>query len=60
VSNFGQLGDVKIARETYVYEAALGDWMAHMEALGCVREPDERRTLTLPWSGEEVLSQAKK
>ena len=58
ISRIERLGKVTIARETYVYEAELREVLAHLEALGGVREPDERKTLTSPWSSEELLSGA--
>ena len=45
VTRFDRLGDLTIARETFVYEVELDDWARHMEALGCVREPDWRQSL---------------
>ena len=54
---FEKLGSVTIARETYAYEVDSDAWLAHMESLGFTREADERRTLTFPWSSEEVLEE---
>jgi hypothetical protein len=54
---FEKLGSVTMARETYAYEVDSDAWLAHMESLGFAREADERRTLTFPWSSEEVLEE---
>jgi hypothetical protein len=40
-----RLEDTTIGRETFVYQVELGEWANHMEALGCIREPDRRQRL---------------
>jgi len=45
VTRIEKLGEVAIAKETFVYEVELGAWSEHMESLGCVREPDKRQQL---------------
>ena len=43
VTRFARLGDMTIAKETFVYEVELGDWGRHMESLGAVRLADRRQ-----------------
>jgi hypothetical protein len=54
VSRFERLGDVTIARQTYVFDAELHDWIEYAESLGFVRLPDERVRLSSPLSPEEL------
>lgn len=57
---FEKLGAVTVARETYVYEVDSDEWLAHMKSLGFARQADEHKTLTFPWSSEEVLEKLAK
>jgi len=57
---FDRLRAVTVARETYAYEVDSDEWLAHMASLGFVRQADEHKTLTFPWSSEEVLEKLTK
>lgn len=50
-------GALTIARETYVFEGAADELLAHMEAIGCKRVPDERRMLRVPTPLEDLLAE---
>lgn len=39
-------GGITIAKESYVYAVDLETWQAHLESLGCIREPDRTQKLT--------------
>jgi hypothetical protein len=54
ISRIEVFGDFAVARETYIYQIESKAWLAHMESLGCVRQPDERTIFTPPWSREEL------
>ena len=55
VSRIERLGRITLARETYVYEIALDEWLAHMEAVGAKRLPDQHQKLSAPARIDEVL-----
>lgn len=44
LSRLDRIGKVTVARETFVYEIGLHEWLSHMNALGFARLPDERLT----------------
>ena len=60
LSRFERLGNITVARETYAYEVDSDEWVSHMESLGFARQADEHKTLTFPWSSEEVLEKLAK
>ena len=59
VSRFQQVQDIVMARETYTYQTSLAASLAHMQAMGFVRLPDERTTLIPPFTAEDLLSRFK-
>lgn len=52
VTRIERLGEMTIAKETYVYEMELDEWVSQMESLGCTREPDRRQKLKPVFTGE--------
>ena len=55
VSTFVRLGDMTLARETVAYEVELDRWIAHMNTIGCTRQPDERKKLRFPVPFDDAL-----
>jgi hypothetical protein len=55
-----RFGNVTLARDTYMHDFDLDEWLANMEKLGYERLPDKREKVTFPMSVEELLSAADK
>jgi len=53
LSRLERVGNVRLARDTYVYEVDSDEYLAHLEAIGCVRLPDEQKKVQLPISLED-------
>jgi hypothetical protein len=54
VTRFERLGDVTIAKETFVYEVGIDDWGSHLESLGAVRVADRHQKVKLSFTEEGV------
>ena len=54
VSRFERLGNITVARDTYVLDVELQDWIEHAESLGVTRLPEEREKPSAPLSVEEL------
>jgi hypothetical protein len=55
-SRIQRVGNITLARETWLYEVEMNKWLSWMTSIGCTRLEDERAEWKSPLSAQELIA----